>query len=333
MRRPGIYIALFLGLIVCLPLRSQQVVEFSQYLNNPYLINPAATDVSRLLNVDMSMRKQQSRRIKNISSYYVSVYGTLKKPNPRQEMINGFRVRKYVNNSTVSIYNPKPTPVIGAIVSKDNFGLVEKTNMHFTTGLHLPLNARYTISTAASIGQVLLNVSDHYTILEDNDIPFYQFVHGFDRQSLLDLGLSIWLYSDKIQAGYAIQRLFSGNSVHDGNGETFKIKNFHVVSLGYKLQLNKDWQLIPSIIYRISSLEENKADITLRAVFNDRLWASFSMRKEEILVFNVGLKITSDISFNYSYDYGTANKGRESLSANEIALKISILPKNRTSQF
>ena len=333
MRRLSVHIVLFLGLILSQSLRGQQVIEFSQYLNNPYLINPAATDLSRLLNVDMSIRKQQSRREKDISSYYVSVYGTLKKPNPRQEMINGFRTRKFVNNSTVSLFNPKPTPVIGVIVSKDNFGLVEKTGLHFTTGMHLPLNARYTLSAAAAVGQVLLNVSDKYTILEDNDIPFYQFIHAFDRESLLDLGLSLYLYSDQIQAGYTIQRLFTGNSVHYGNSETFRIRNFHVISVGYKIQLNQDWQLIPSMIYRISSLEENRADITMRAVFNDKLWTSFSMRKEEILVFNFGLKISPNISFNYSYDFGTANAGRESLSANEVALKVSILPKNRKSRF
>lgn len=331
MKRLILHIVFLIGLIASPPLWSQQVAEFSQYLNNPYLINPSATDISRLLNVDMSIRKQQSKRIKDISSYYVSIYGTLKKPNPRQAMSNGFRERKYVSNSTVSVYNPKPTPIMGAIISRDNFGLVEKTNMHFSVGMHMPLNARYTLSTAASIGNILLNVSDHHTVLEDNDIPFYQFIQGFDRESFLDLGLSMWLYSDKIQAGYAIQRLFSGNSVHYGNEETFKIRNFHVISLGYKFQLNQDWQFIPSMIYRISSLEENKADISFRAIFRDRLWTSFSLRKESILVFNFGLKVSSNISINYSYDHGTINEGRESLSANEIALKIAILPKNRTS--
>ncbi|NVJ48555.1 MAG: PorP/SprF family type IX secretion system membrane protein [Cytophagia bacterium] len=331
MRRWFGYIILLMGLLTIQVSKAQQISEFSQYLNNPYLINSAATDISRQLNVDLSIRKQQSRAIKNISSYYASIYGTLKKPNPRQGMTNGFRERKYVSNTTLSIFNPKPTPIIGLIVAQDNFGVVERTNMHFTAGMHLPLNARYTLSTAASIGNILLNVSDRFTILEDNDIPFYQFIEGFDRRNILDLGLSMWLYSDQLQVGYSIQRLFSGNSVHYGNEETFKIRNFHVVSLGYKFQLNQDWQFIPSMIYRISSLEENKADISIRTVFRDKLWTSFSLRKESILVFNFGMKVSSNISVSYSYDHGSINEGRESLSANEIALKIAILPKSRKS--
>ena len=331
MKRLTLHIVFLIGLMASPSLWSQQVAEFSQYLNNPYLINPAATDISRLFNVDLSMRKQQSRRIKDISSYYVSVYGTLKKPNPRQSMTNGFRDRKYVSNSTVEVYNPKPTPVIGVIVSRDNFGLVQKTNMHLSTGIHLPLSARYTLSTAASIGHILLNVSDYHTVLEDNDIPFYQFIQGFDRESILDLGLSMWLYSDQLQVGYSVHRLFSGNSVHAGNDETFKVRNFHVISLGYKLQLSQDWQLIPSMIYRVSSLEENKADVSLRAIFKNKLWTGFSVRKENILVFNLGFKASSNITVGYSYDTGSIDEGRESLTANEISLKVAILSKKRKS--
>tara|TARA_R110001599_G_C12268746_1_gene661135 strand:- start:3659 stop:4360 length:702 start_codon:yes stop_codon:yes gene_type:complete len=209
---------------------AQQITEFSQYLNNTYLINPAATNISNQWNLDFSVRKQESIRINDINSYYMSAYGAIKSSNPRQKMSNGFRLNKFVDNSTIKAFDPKPIPVLGAIISKDNFGLIEKTTFHVTTGMHLPLNARYSLSTAATIGHVQLNVSDEYFVLEDNDLPFNQFITGFNKEKFLDLGLGIWLYSDQLQLGYGIKRLFSGNSQDQESEEGFKIRNQHLLS-------------------------------------------------------------------------------------------------------
>lgn len=324
MRGLNLYRLFLIGLILLTNNAfAQQITEFSQYLNNNYLINPAATNISNYLNLDFSVRKQESNRINDVSSYYMSVYGTIKSPILTQKMSNGFRLTRYVDNSTIKAFNPKPIPVIGAVISKDNFGLLEKTTAHITTGIHLPLSARYSLSTAATIGQVRLNVSDDYFILEDNDLPFNQFITSFNKEKFLDLGLGIWFYSDQLQLGYGIKRLFSGNSSNQESEDGFKIKNQHLINAGYKFTLNSDWQLISSLLYRVSPYEKNTSDYSMKLIFKENLWTTLSLRKEKILVFNLGLKLNDSISFSYSYDHGSKNQGTESLSANEIAFQFS----------
>jgi type IX secretion system PorP/SprF family membrane protein len=303
---------------------SQQVTQFSQYLNNNFLVNPAATNVNDHLNLDFSFRQQETGNIKSINSSYLSIYGALYAPKPSQKMTHGFRDKKYIENSSAGAFSAEITPVIGAIISKDNFGLVERSTFHVSTGIHLPLNSRYTLSTGATIGSVLLNVSDDYFVLEENDLPFLNFVNGFNKQSFLDLGLGIWLYSDNLQVGYCLERLYSGNSLKAGNQETFKTNNQHFIQLGFRLPLNKDWQITPTILARINKMEPRGMDYSMKAIYKNRLWSTISLRKQSLLVFNLGVNVSPYLSVNYSYDHGSIDQGMESLSANELALEINL---------
>ena len=318
-------------LVICISqstsLFAQQITQFSQYLNNYYLVNPAATDLNGYLNIDFSYRRQETGQIQGLSSSYLSIYGTLSSSNSSQYMSHGFRDRKRIQNSTAAIFNPKLTPVIGAIISKDNFGLVDRSTFHFSTGLHLPLNEKYTISTAATVGSVLLNVSNDYYILENNDVPFWQFINGFDRERFLDLGLGIWLYSDQLQFGYGIERMFSGNSLEEGNDESFKITSNHFISIGFKMNITGDLQIIPTLLQRIDNTDNIGVDYTVKAIYKNRIWSTVSLRRKSILVFNMGFAINPTISINYSYDNGSLNQGIESLSANEFALKFNLQAK------
>ncbi|WP_420387250.1 PorP/SprF family type IX secretion system membrane protein [Roseivirga sp.] len=325
MRKVFTYMALgILSILFSKELKSQQITLFSQYLNNQYLINPAATNISNQLEADLSIRTQKSQTIRNINSYYFSVYGALGFVNPRQKTSNGFRERERVDFSTVKYYNPKPIPVIGISTAKDNFDLVQRNTFHLTTGLHLPLNAQYTISAAASMGRVQLNVSDNYFVLEDSDVPFHQFINAFSRRNFLDLGMGLYLYSDKVQLGIGMVRVFAGNSTDVNHEESFRIKNQFNLSLGYKLQLNKDWSLTPQVLISQNGIYGSRTDYSIRINYRESLWSTISMRNKTILVFNLGVKVTPQLTIIYAYDHGAFNEGMQSLSANELALKISL---------
>ncbi|WP_286755963.1 PorP/SprF family type IX secretion system membrane protein [Roseivirga sp. UBA838] len=303
--------------------KAQQISQFSQYINNHYLINAASSNLNNNLNLALSFRKQQNPWLKNTDSYYLSLYKALKPVGKNQTTSNGFRDTKAVMNSTVAYVNPKAIQVLGGIISKDNFGLVHRQTAHANYGVHLPLNSVVTMSAGASVGYIRLRIADNFFVLEDNDLPFQQFMQGFDRQDFLDLSLGIALYSSKARIFYSVERLFSGNSIHEGNHETFRIKNQHFVGLGYRLEIN-DWSFTPSVLQRINHISDLGRDYTLQTGYKNNIWATFSLRNEEVLVMGIGLRLSGKMEFHFNYDSGAFNERTQSTSANEFLLKLRL---------
>lgn len=300
----------------------QQVSQFSQYLNNHYLINPAASELSPNMNLQVSYRKQHNVVLRSTDSYYFSAYKTISTISPRQYTTNNFRAYQDLPNTTVSAFNAKMAQVAGLVVSKDNFGLVERVTAHGNYGIHLPINKRFTLSSAVTVGYVGLSVSDGYYVLEENDRPFQNFIDGFTNENFLDVALGVWLYSDRVQLGYSIERLFSGNSLTAGIDETFKIRNQHFISAGYKINW-RNWSIIPSLLHRINHINGQATDFSLKGIYKNKLWFGSSLRDRDVLVFHLGFRVSPQVDFNYTYDQSSLEQQGFQM-ANEIALRFTL---------
>lgn len=320
--KPSILLIITCLLFVVEQGKAQQVSQFSQYLNDNYLINPAASELSPGFSLQVSYRQQQNQVLRATDSYYISAFKTISTISPKQFTNNNFRLTNRQQNSTVSAYNAKMVHVAGGIISRDNFGLVERTTAHGNYGIHLPLNKRYTLSTAASIGYVGLNVSDQYYVLNENDRPFQNFIDGFSNASFMDLALGVWLYSDQLQLGYSIERLFSGNSLSDGDDETFNISIQHFISAGYKIDFSK-WSVITSALHRINHQNGQGTDLSLKAIYKNKLWLGGSLRNQDVSVFHLGFRVNTSLDFNYTYDHSSRNQQGFQM-ANEISLKLRL---------
>lgn len=313
----------FLILLSISSVFGQQISQYSQYLSNRYLINPAASDLQNNLNIQFSYRSQKNIVFRTTDAYYVSVYGSLDDVSSQQVTRSGFRDSKKIIKSTVESYNAKLVQVMGAIVSRDNFGLVDRLTAHVNYGAHIPLNKTYTLSAAATLGYVGLNVSDEYFVLDARDYPFQQFLNGFQNQSFADVGLGIWLYSSNIQLGYSVQKLFSGNSLDTNQDNSFQIDNQHFIYGAYKLDL-RGVSLIPSLLFRIDHHYGEAFDYTLKADYENKIWLSGSLRNSEILVLNLGYAFTPALMLNYSYDQGSISDPINGISANEISITLKL---------
>lgn len=313
----------FLLLLSISSVYGQQISQYSQYLSNRYLINPAASDLQNSLNIQFSYRSQKNVVFRTTDAYYVSVYGSLDDVSSQQITKAGFRDQKKIINSTVKSYNAKLVQVMGGIVSRDNFGLVDRLTAHVNYGAHIPLNKTYTLSTAATLGYVGLNVSDEYFVFEAGDYPFQKFLNGFQNQSFADVGLGVWLYSSKLQLGYSVQKLFSGNSLEADQDNSFQIDNQHFIYGAYRLDL-RGFSLTPSLLFRIDHHYGRALDYTLKADYQNKIWLAGSLRNSEILVLNIGYAFTPALMLNYSYDQGSISDPINGISANEISLTLKL---------
>lgn len=299
---------IILALVMSIKVSGQQLSNFSQYVLNEYLINPAATELSESFTLSTSYRQQRGLNIGSASSYYMTVYKSLNAKNVSR------------NESLAS--RKKLVHTIGGLLSRDNFGLVSRNTIHMTYGIHLPLSNKWTISTAAKIGNVHLNVNDNFFVLEDNDVPFTRFLNGFDRQNFFDLGMGAKLYSDHFYFGYAMERLFRGNDISVLSEDQFEIKTNHFASFGFQLPLDQRFELKGHILQRFEDIGYS-IDFNLGISYRDTIDFVVSRRKNEIMVYQGIIKISKSARFKYAFDSGNKLGGRESIPAHEIGISLA----------
>lgn len=314
-------------LFACTIANAQQLSQFSQYLDNFYLVNPAATDVQNNVNLGFGYRQQWSDLPGNPSTFYLTAYAPLTKPQESQYMQASMRLSDQLRAKRLKLGDaPTPNHIIGTTISNDNFGLFNKTTIHATYSFHLPITQKLTLSAAPKLGFVRLSLNDNLWVLEENDVPFEDFVNKFQAETLLDLGAGLWLYSDKLFFGYSIEQLSKNRSTQLDGSVGFEFKPHHFIVAGYRLNLNNYLRLVPNVMVRHLETGPSSIDYSMRLEYAHRIWAGISYRKENAIVGSFGLFITNELRFNYSYDHGTSKGGRDGLNAHEISLRISLFP-------
>lgn len=308
----------------CCTVQAQQLSQFSQYLDNNYLINPAATDLQNNIKFGIGFRQQWGDVPGNPRTLYLTAYAPLSKPHESQYMRASMRLNGRVQTSDYNQINGTSiSHVLGTVVMSDDFGLFNKTAVHFSYGIHLPLTKKLSVSAAPKVGMVNFNLNDDLWVLDENDEPFEYFLSSYSTRTMLDIGFGLWLYSDKFFMGYSIEQVASTNPDQLSENAGYESVAHHFVSLGHSFSINPYMRIVPSAMIRYTSTNPLNIDYSIRLEYQNRIWLGLSLRKSNALVGLFGLFLNSNIKFNYTYDHGMASGGRSGLNAHEFSLNLS----------
>jgi type IX secretion system PorP/SprF family membrane protein len=87
----------------------------------------------------------------------------------------------------------------------------------------------------------------------------------------------------------------------------------------YTFRFSKNFSLMPSVFVKSNS-KLNQMDVNVRSLIADRFTFGLGYRINEAAIVALGMKITDNISFIYSYDYVTGSSNALSRSNHEIVL-------------
>lgn len=306
--------------------KSQQQAQYSQYLNNYYLINSAATDIQNNVKVHLGYRGQWSGFENSPQTYYLSAYAPLNKPHDSQYMQSAMRLSDRLDSTALTNkFQSVGNHLIGTTITSDNLGLFNKTTFHAAYTYHLTLTRKLRLAASPKVGFVNLNLADDLRVLEDNDQPFENFVNEYERLGMADVGFGLWLYSDNFFAGYSLEQLLRNKASNLESGDQYEFEAHHYVLLGFKYKIAPRWNLVPNALVRMVNGAPASIDISLKAEYGSRLWAAISYRKSNAIVGMVGAKISNRFSFGYSFDHSTNITQLNQINAHEFTLQVNVL--------
>jgi len=310
---------------------AQQRPQYSQYVFNNYLLNPALSGIENYTDVQAGYRSQWT----GLQGAPVTSYLTINAPlgsnfinGDASEMPEGAGGQDPSSRSYTQYYQAaEPHSGIGFTLVTDQAGPITQTNIDATYAYHIGLTSNLNLALGVSAGAERTNLNTSIITLETAFDPAIDDANG--GQWSPDLGVGVWAYSSLYYIGASVQQVLPQNLYYTAKNSIDQSKSVpqYFFTAGYKFFLSDDVTLMPSFMIKEINPVPLTYDINAKISFRDIFWIGGAYRHDDSFGALAGFNINSFINVGYSYDITTSALNTVSNGTHEIV--ISILLNNR----
>jgi type IX secretion system PorP/SprF family membrane protein len=304
----------------------QQRPQYTQYIFNNYLLNPALSGIENYTDFKAGYRKQWSGIEGAPQTTFASAHWSLgndylwKNPLSMPEKGDDPMSDNYMQNYTASPAHHG----MGATVVLDKAGPISRLDANLTYAYHLQLSGTLNLSVGATVGITRIGLNVNELSLENPNDPALN--NTITSQVKPDLGMGVWLYGARFFAGASVQQILPQKLAFtsDPNYNSGKEVPHAFLTAGYKLFIDEDISAIPSVMIKYVNPTPVSVDANLKIAFKDRFWIGGSYRYNDSYSAIAGLNISKLINLTYSYDFTTSQLNKVSYGSHEIVLGLQL---------
>lgn len=320
---------LFLVLTIVLLVKvatAQQKPQYTQYVFNNYLLNPAVTGIENYTDVKAGYRSQWT----GLQGAPVTSYLTVNAPIGQNYVMGdaaafpgGGVENPYSRMYTQNYQAAEPHHGIGFMVVSDKAGPITQTNVDASYAYHLGLTEKMNLAVGVAAGftRTALNTSE--ITLETALDP--AITNGNNAQWKPDLNLGAWFYGANYYFGVSVQQLLPQNlyfSTSTAAIDASKTVPHYFATGGVKLYISDDIALMPSFLVKQIQPVPLTYDVNVKMAFQDRFWLGGSYRHGDSFGILAGFNLNSFLNVGYSYDITTSALNTVSNGTHEIVIGL-----------
>ena len=293
---------------------AQQIPQYTHYMFNSYLINPAEAGTHNFYQIRSTNRYQWVGVRDAPQTYSISAYG------PHAEKSMGF----------------------GGAFSMDITGPSHRMGGSATYGYNMQLNRDMRISGGVSLGFIMFRVDGTKLSLGDaatgyNDPAIFS---NSKSKFTPDASLGVYLYSMHYIVGLSAHQLFGqtlfrtetnrrddyGDIIVDDEGDPLnyyginRLRQHLMLNGGYILPINRDWTVKPSALIKYMIGAPLQVDINARAVFQNMAWFGATARLLDGFALLFGYEHEGKIMIGYSFDFSLTGIRRHHGGSHEVMI-------------
>lgn len=271
---------------------AQQDPQYTQYMYNMNVVNPAYAGSKESLSLTGLYRKQWS--------------GLEGAP----------------ETFTLSLHSPVGEKVgLGFSAIKDEIGPVKETNAFADFSYTLDLGANLKLALGVKAG-----VTFHDVGLTDLDLihpgdPFFS--ENIDS-NYFNAGAGAFLYADNFYVGLSVPNMIK--SVHlDENGLKYGSQEMHYfATAGYIFDINPNFKLKPSVMVKSTFDAPVSFDANINALFFEKFEIGGSYRLDDSFSGVVGFQVTPMMRVGYAYDHVVSDLKALGSASHEVILTFDL---------
>jgi len=283
-------------IFITLPVVGQQLSQYSNFVSNYVMLNPAAIGSVKCLEFNVGHRNQWTNLDGNPVTSYANVQGN-------------FGKRKFNFHG------------LGLMVENDKTGAQSYTSMNVAYAYHMRVNRQHMLSLGLSAGFVQYKLD--YSVLsplEFND-PVIQGSVSELKAPYLNAG--IWWYNSKHFVGVSVRNI-TGLKINElgATSDTKLIQHFELTG-GKTIELHENFQFKPA--FQIKVVKGTKPDLDVQGMIEYLNKFSFGIgaRSGNGLVFLTRLTVKKYVTLGYAYDRTLSKMKLSGLHSHEFMLTFN----------
>ncbi|WP_210465902.1 PorP/SprF family type IX secretion system membrane protein [Rufibacter roseolus] len=326
-------IVLFLGVLS--PAMAQQKAQYSQYLFNNFLLNPALSGIESYTDVRMGTRRQWVGVDGAPVTYYISGHSSFGMSD-RNAPVGPGAGRGFIpklpskNPRSTKYHKSRPHHGFGAVAQVDKTGPLSTTNLNLTYAYHHPITRKVNMSVGLAGGMIQTRLNgNELHLINQNDPTVRPNTMG---RTNFDLGLGTWIYSDYFYVGASAAQLLTNtfsNQNEGTNDPEQKLQPHFFLTGGYRIRIRYDFSLEPSVMLKLASPSPLSVDVNFKATYANRIWAGMSYRHGDAVAALAGMNVNHILDVGYSYDLTTSGLNAASAGSHELIVGIKLRNKAR----
>jgi type IX secretion system PorP/SprF family membrane protein len=294
---------------------AQQEAQYTQFMVNPFLYNPALSGCEDFFDIKAGYRNQWTGIEGSPRTFYLSAHSPLNKhyshhargdKSDRRHSVGGLvgsdKAGDLMFNLSYLSYSYTITLSKGTYFGFNN----HRRGVELALGTSVGLKQyRMDLSRIAS------NATVENVLLENN-------------KTLPDASLGAWLYlGDYTFVGLSGQQLFRNRLTSSAESRLFW--HYNCVA-GSEYMISEDLKILPSIMIKKVAGAPLSLDINTRIDYDEKYFGGVSVRFGDAVNVLLGTLINDRYEIAYSYDYTTSALRSFSRGSHEIILGLRLYP-------
>lgn len=312
---------LLITLVQCM--FAQQRPNYTQYVMNNYIVNPAIGGIENYIDVKLSARNQWAGIEGAPKTFYATIHGPIGKKDYRESISSldmkgsNPRGREYWDNYSASA----PHHGLGLTVVNYQTGYINRSTSYATYSYHMGLTGTTNLAAGFGAGFSSTNINRSKITLANSFDPAIGNSNNDLTKITPELNAGLWLYSSSYFIGISAQQIIPAktNLVDSSIYKSTLIPHIFFTS-GYRLAAGEDLTVLSSFMLRYISSIPLAIDLNLKVQYHDLLWIGTNFRKGDGFAAMVGVNVAHTVNISYSYDnnrgknlLGTMNRGTSEL--------------------
>ena len=279
---------------------SQQDSQYTQYMYNTPLVNPAYAGSRETITAFLLHRNQ-----------WVGLDGA--------PVTNNFSINMPIGDSNFGV---------GLNFVNDEIGPVSENEISADLAYFIQISENYKLSLGLKGTANLFQLDVNKLRIFDPADPQFQNV---DTEFSPNVGAGLYLFSDKTYFGLSIPNFFESYRYNDNNVEITKEKMHFYFIAGHVFTLSPNIDFKPAILSKIVEGAPLQADVTANFLFFDKLTLGAAYRWDASVSALAGFQISDSWFIGYGYDLETTKLANYNSGSHEIFLRYEFFNRSRVS--
>lgn len=279
---------------------SQQDSQYTQYMYNTALVNPAYAGSRETITAFLLHRNQ-----------WVGLDGA--------PVTNNFSVNMPVGDSNFGV---------GLNFVNDEIGPVSENEFSVDLAYFIQVSENYKLSLGLKGTANLFQLDVNKLRVFDPTDPQFQ---NMDTEFSPNVGAGMYLFSNKTYFGLSVPNFFESYRYNDNNIEISREKMHFYFIAGHVFTLSDNIDFKPALLSKIVEGAPLQADVTANFLFFDKLTLGAAYRWDASVSALAGFQISDSWFIGYGYDLETTKLANYNSGSHEIFLRYEIFNTSKVS--